>query len=361
MKASKHVLLAVALLFITGVVLAQDTGDSDAAETDASSTTAQQDTSGNDQPDATAEEADGAREEMPAEPDDPVDDIMSDPGAPEVEAETAQPEAMPDSVEELPGDPVADAPAVTPPGQQQTFTLQVHPTFPPDQAERVYRPLINYLNFTTPYQFQLRSARDFHRYWVEIRRGVMPDLVIEDAHLIALRMERHGYQPLVKAAEDTSFSLMTSGNPEAELSNFLGRPISSMPAPSLGYLILSSWFENPMQQPLIESNAASWRDAVEIVFSMEADAAIVPQNLVERYVNLEVVRTSESFPNVTVAASPDIPEAAREDIRRSLLVLHDDREYFSALHELDIDQFVAAEPEDYEGLTSWLEQVFSFL
>jgi hypothetical protein len=75
-----------------------------------------------------------------------------------------------------------------------------------------------------------------------------PDLVLEDAHLSALRISRNGYTPLVKASEPATFSLLSSDF-DVSLSDFVARPISSMPAPSLGYLVLTSWFDNPMQQP----------------------------------------------------------------------------------------------------------------
>ncbi|AKS42183.1 phosphate/phosphite/phosphonate ABC transporter substrate-binding protein [Wenzhouxiangella marina] len=245
--------------------------------------------------------------------------------------------------------------------EPMTLTLHVHPIFPPDQAELVYRPLLNYLSATTPHQFELSTSRDFHRFWLEIRRGNMPDLVLEDAHLIALRIQRDGYMPLVKAAEPATFSLLTNSmSADPQLQDFVARPVSSMPAPSLGYLILSSWYPNPMQQPRILSNAASWLDAIEIVFSMEAEAAIAPHNLVARYVNMVPVRTSEEFPHATIAASPSVPADVQNQIREALLTLHENGDHFTALHELDIDQFVPAQVSEYSGLEQWLSDIYVF-
>ncbi len=253
---------------------------------------------------------------------------------------------------------VAD-PAIS--ASPMTLSFQVHPIFPPDQAELVYRPLITYLESVTPHQFELMTARDFHRFWLEIRRGGRPDLVLEDAHLIALRMQRDGYLPLVKAAEPATFSLLTTSMAaEPQLDDFIARPVSSMPAPSLGYLVLSSWYSNPMQQPRILSNAGSWLDAVEIVFSMEAEAAIVPHNLVARYVNMASVRTSEAFPHATIASSPDVPADVREQLRIALLALHENGDHFTALHELDIDRFVPAQTSEYVGLERWLNSFSAF-
>lgn len=255
-----------------------------------------------------------------------------------------------------------------PVGQQEraveadrVFTLQPHPIFNPEQAQLVYEPLITYLNSATPYRFELSPARDYHRYWIDIRRGLTPDLVLEDAHLTALRIERYNYTPLVKAEEPATYSLLTSSmNADSELDDFIGQPVSSMPSPSLGYLILTSWYDNPMQQPIIQSNAGSWLDAIEIVFAMEAEAAMAPHNLVSRYVNMVVLRTSEEFPHATISASPEVPGVVRRAIRDALTILHEDPDHFGALHELDIDAFIPASFGEYEGLESWLDQVFTF-
>jgi ABC-type phosphate/phosphonate transport system substrate-binding protein len=116
-----------------------------------------------------------------------------------------------------------------------------------------------------------------------------------------------------------------------------------------------------MQQPLIQSNANSWLNAVEIVFAMEADAAIVPHNLVERYRNMVNVQTSREFPGTTIAAAPSVGSEIRSEIREALVVLHEDEDHFAALNELDVDRFVAAEPSEYEGLEEWLQLVYSVM
>ena len=353
MKTSIRFLFIFALLFGSHLLLAQDAEDEESVAESEPGEVVEEDVE-----DLQLEIPELESPELVAEPEIPEREVdESDPAERDSDVREdldAREDEEPFEAVVDPDDPVAGE-------DQLSFNLLVHPIFTPEQAELVYLPLIAYLNEVTPHHFQLQTARDFHRYWAEIRRGVTPDLVLEDAHLTALRMRDFDYVPLVKAEEPTTYSLLTSGmNMDADLVDFVGRPVSSMPAPSLGYLVLTSWYDNPMQQPVIQSNASSWLDAVEIVFSMEADAAIVPHNLVARYVNMENVRTSEEFPHSTISASPDVPEQVREDIVSALAVLHDDPEHFSALHELDIDRFIPADPIEYEGLERWLQQVFTF-
>jgi len=238
--------------------------------------------------------------------------------------------------------------------------ILVHPVYPPAQARLVYQPLVDYLNDVTGLEVALVVTRNFHRYWQNARRNEAPPLILEDAHMAAWRMNNFGYQPLITTAEPTSFSLLTTGAmADDSLDDFVGRRISSLPSPSFGYLVLADWYRNPLQQPLIQSTATSWLGAVEMVFSAEADAAIAPDNLVARYPNLYPIETSSEFPGLTLSASPAVPEDVRQTLIDAMAMLHEDEDHHAALFELDIDRFVTADPEAYEGLERWLSTVFS--
>src|SRR6056297_1118020 len=271
---------------------------------------------------------------------------------------------VPTSVEEIPsetqnGDPDA---ASEVPMQSLTGPLEllVNPVYPPDQARLVYQPLIDYLNESTGLDITLSVDRNFHRYWLNARRNEAPPLILEDAHLAAWRMANFDYRPLVATDSSTTFSLLTTGAlADDSLDDFVGRRISSLPSPSLGYLLLANWFENPLQQPIILSTATSWLDAVEMVFSAEADAAIAPNNLVARYPNLYPVETSREFPGLTLSASSELPPDVSETLIDAMTALHEDETHHAALFELDIDRFVTVDPANYEGLEDWLSAIFS--
>ena len=271
---------------------------------------------------------------------------------------------VPTSVEEIPsetqnGDPDA---ASEVPMQSLTGPLEllVNPVYPPDQARLVYQPLVDYLNDSTGLEITLVVDRNFHRYWLNAQRNEVPPLILEDAHMAAWRMVNFDYQPLVAPASATTFSLLTTGAlADDSLNDFVGRRISSLPSPSLGYLVLAGWFDNPLQQPLILSTATSWLDAVEMVFSAEADAAIAPNNLVARYPNLYPVETSREFPGLTLSASSELPPDVSETLIDAMTALHEDETHHAALFELDIDRFVTVDPANYEGLEDWLSAIFS--
>lgn len=236
----------------------------------------------------------------------------------------------------------------------------VNPVFLPDQAELVYEPLIAYLREATGLDLQLTTVRNFHRYWLNARRNDAAPLVLEDSHMAAYRMNNYGYSPLVTTQRPVTFSLLASNaSMDPTLEEFVGQRVSTLPSPSLGFLILTDWYPNPLQQPVVLSNATSWLDAVEIVFSMEADAAIVPRAIAERYPNLITVATSEELPGLTLSAAPDVPDTVREALIEAMTVLHDNPDHHAALFELDVDQFVTADAADYEDLDRWLDNIFA--
>jgi len=331
--------ILLALVFCCSVVAAQEAEES----TDAGTSPAPAD-------EPAAELAD----EPAAEPaDEPAAELADEPAAEPADEPAAEP-----------ADASADGPvAAAVPVQSLTGRLEllVNPEYPPDQARLVYQPLVNYLNDATGLTIELTTDRNFHRYWLNARRGESADLIIEDAHMTAWRMGEFDYRPLVTTADPKTFSLITSGAlADDELRDFIGRRISSLPSPSLGYLVLADWYDNPLQQPIILSTATSWLDAIEMVFSAEADAAIAPDNLAEKYPNLYPVATSSDFPGLTLSASPDVPDDARQALIDALTMLHDDPDHHAALFELDIDRFVPADPADYENLEQWLKPLFAF-
>lgn len=246
------------------------------------------------------------------------------------------------------------------PVPERELQIVPHPVYPRAQADLVFSPLAAYLNEITPFDVHLTTVRDFHRYWLDIRRGEMPELVVEDAHLAAWRMVNQGYTPLVRARESQTYHLMVTNElADAGLNNFAGRRVSTMPSPSLGYIYLTDWFRDPLRRPRIHSEASSWEECADIIFAGEADAVMMPGELAELYPNLHSIRESDPVPGLTISVSPSVDPQIHDTLRAALIVLHDQPHYFSALNELRIEQFVPAEPTEYQGLERLLERLFS--
>ena len=241
------------------------------------------------------------------------------------------------------------------------YKIVAEPIYPPDKAQKVYKILIDYLNKTTGEKFTLVAPRNYHFYWRDLKQTDGVDFAIDEAHLADYRIQRFKYLPLVHAAEQTSYTLVTMADLGSKgLEGLVGKKIVSMPAPSLGYALLLTLYPNPIQQPDIESNASSWADAVEIVFSGEADAAIIPTWLKDTYPNLIPVKTSKGFPGTLISANPAVPEPVRKKVKDALLKLDADADAHQLMFELGVTKFVEASAGDYAGSELVLKDFYGY-
>jgi hypothetical protein len=243
----------------------------------------------------------------------------------------------------------------------QEYTFVVEPGYPPDRAQEVYRPLVEYLAKATGYRFKLVTPRNYHFHWRDVRNNKPVDFAFEEAHLVDYRINRHGFVPLARTAERTSYTLLADvDRAERGLDGLVGYRVISMPSPSLGSALLMKLYRNPLNQPDIRSEASSWRDGVEMVFSGEAEGAIVPTFLAQTYPNLVAVQTTEEFAGPCVTASSEVDPAVREAVKTALLQMHEDDSLYEVLVEVGASRFEAASASEYRGAERMLEGFFGY-
>lgn len=241
------------------------------------------------------------------------------------------------------------------------LNLVVEPLYPPERSRQVHKPLIDYLREATGLDIQLVTPENFHRYWTQVRARDDYDLVYDAPHMTDFLIQRRDYVPLAKATNPTRFTLVAGYSlDEPSLDAVFGRSIVTMSAPSMGYMLLMRMFPNPLRQPNITSAAQSWEDAVQIVFDQDADAAMLPSWMSERYPQLVPIQTTENFPGKAVSASPDVSAEDREAVRRALLDAEDSDYMPDISFELNVDAFEPADPEDFRGHISLLDNLYGF-
>ncbi|UXI66696.1 phosphate/phosphite/phosphonate ABC transporter substrate-binding protein [Tahibacter amnicola] len=241
------------------------------------------------------------------------------------------------------------------------YTFAVEPIYPPEKATEVYRPLVDYLAKATGERFTLVTPKNYHFYWRDMRQNQKVDFSLDEAHLADYRIARFKYLPLVRTAENQSYTLVTNVDlQDRGLEALVGTKIVCMGAPSLGYALLLGFYPNPIQQPDIESSAASWRDAVEAVFAGEAQAAMIPTWLKDQYPNLTPVKTSREFAGAAISASATVPEDVRSKVTQALLKLDQDPSLSNLLLELGTSKFVPANVTDYTGSETMLKDFYGY-
>jgi ABC-type phosphate/phosphonate transport system substrate-binding protein len=241
------------------------------------------------------------------------------------------------------------------------LTLAVEPSYPQEQAEQVYQPLLDYLGRTTGHRFRLVVPRNYHFLWRDLRQNEPVDFAFEEAHFVDYRVTRHGFDPLVRTAEPTRYTLAAQAEQAEEgLDGLVGRRIACMPSPSLGFALLAELYKNPVAQPDIRSEAASWRDGVEMVFAGEAEAAMVQSYITDLYPQLVTIEQSRDFPGRALSAAAGVAPEIREAVKQAMLALHQDPEALEVLTELGTARFVPATRQDYAGSEQMLNGFFGY-
>ena len=242
------------------------------------------------------------------------------------------------------------------------YRLAVEPVYPPDQAEEVYKPLIEYLNRSTGHQFELVLSRNYHTYWRELRQNNPVDFAFDEPHFVDFRIQRFGFIPVVRNEQPTVYALL--GQPELEGKDadaLIGRPVACMPSPSLGFALLAEMYENnPLAQPDIRSEVSSWRDGVQMLFAGEVEGALVPAFLAETYYNLPTLARSKPLPGKAFTASPKVPEADVAAVAKALQSLHEDPALYDVLAEIGATRFLPATADEYAGQDKILSGFYGY-
>jgi ABC-type phosphate/phosphonate transport system substrate-binding protein len=230
------------------------------------------------------------------------------------------------------------------------YTFRIQPDYPPDQLMQIYAPLMKYLDKATGEHFTLVPARNYHFYWREIQDGAKTDFAFDEAHFTDYRIQHSKFEPLVRTAEETSYTLVSNIDIDDKgARGLIGRKIVTMGAPSLGYTLLLTFYTNPVLQPDIVTTATSWRDATDRVFAGEADAAMIPTSLKDNFPNLTPVKVTRAYPGQCLSAAPDVPAELRDKVTHALLTLDTDAAAAQLLFDLGVSKFVPATAKEYAG------------
>ncbi len=241
------------------------------------------------------------------------------------------------------------------------FRIAIEPVYTPEKQLEVYKPFIDYLNKNSGHRFTLVTSRNFQFFWRDIRQELPIDFMFAEAHFTDYRAKRSGFEPLVKTAERSSYTVLANEEvAERGINSLIGYGVVTMPSPSLGFALLTEIFPDPIRQPNVLSSGKSWRDGVEMVFAEETDAAIVPTWLKDQYPNLIAMTTTRTFPGAAISAAPNVDQAAKDAVRDTLLKLHEDPGAYEVLSELGISQFIPASAAEYDGNDRLLRSFFGY-
>ncbi len=240
----------------------------------------------------------------------------------------------------------------------QTINLTVEAIYPPQQAELVYQPLVDWLEKKTGFEVEINSADNYYFYWRDAK-NLNPDFTFDAPHVAAYRMAEKNYEPILRVAADQRYYLVTNQNLDLSKDvgqQLVGQRVITFPSPNIGSLLYSQWFTDLFLQPQKVVTALSWKDVINQVFSGEAEAAIIPEYLYRLYPNLLVLKESQPFPGQVFLASPTVSANIKSSVIRALNEINDSDDAYLILTELNAEQLKPVDVKDYQGLEKLLRK-----
>jgi phosphonate transport system substrate-binding protein len=245
------------------------------------------------------------------------------------------------------------------PSAAEDLTFAVHPILSAKETFRVYQPLADYLKKTTGHNVQLATTSNFLVHWQLTKRNIY-HLILEGPHMVDYRVSRMGYKLVARMPEIISYSLVSHQDQMVlEPAELVGKPVATMPAPSLGAVHLNQFFPNPLRQPvLIEVN--NLEEAMERVMNGQSSGALIPSAMVARYPQVTTVATTPQAPAPGITAAPNVSDEIRRAIAKALVDARDHPEGRAALERLNIPYFEPAAPRHFQGQAKLLEGMWGY-
>lgn len=235
------------------------------------------------------------------------------------------------------------------------YTLSVQPIMHPDQAEVVFKPLVDYLSSRTGEVIKLKTYRSFKSYWYHMKRKKGFDLVLDAAHFIDYRVKQHNHKVLAKLPDTVSLTVATRQDLLFfEIDELVPFKVAVMIAPGAAGLRLKEMFPDPSSRPTFISSYDT-EDAVKHLREGRADAVIIPTRMVGRFPELNPILTTTPMPHQGVSVSSNVPEEVTQKIRTALLDSNITTDGQKMLSAIGVGKFVSATSDTYDGYASLLD------
>ena len=210
-------------------------------------------------------------------------------------------------------------PSAATPANDDHLTLVIQPILGMEKTRESFQPLADYLSGIINKPVSIKTYPNFITYWNETRNGHSFDLILDAAHFTGYRAREMGFEILVKAPGTVSYSIVTPDNSLImDIEELVGKKIATLGPPSMGAAKVSLLFDNPLHQPFIYETENSEK-ALDLLYTDEVDAAIIPTPLVSSLEGLSVVTTTEPSQHVALSASPRMPGKLRAYIHDALI------------------------------------------
>ncbi len=200
-----------------------------------------------------------------------------------------------------------------------SLTLVIQPVYGMEKTHESFQPLASYLSRLTGKIIDIKTYPNFITYWNETRDGQGYDLILDAAHFTGYRAKELDFEILAKIPGTVSYSVIVPDSAMViDIDELVGKKIATLGPPSMGAAKVSLLFDNPLRQPFIYETENSEK-ALDLLFTDEVDAAIIPTPLVGSLTGIAVVTTTDPTQHIALSASPRLDANLRLFIRDALI------------------------------------------
>ena len=234
----------------------------------------------------------------------------------------------------------------------------------PYTTEALFTPLVNYLSRMTGKPIVLDVSSNVVEHAVRMRLNKF-DIVFDDAHFAAWRMEKKGHVPLVRGQGDYRIAVVmdaASALQSVEQLQSGHQRICALDSPAMSTMAFLAHFPNPTWQPFL-IHARDDADALDCLRRGRGDLAVVEAatwEVMDKQGLKLLPLADKVYPQRTITAGPRVDPQTREALRSALLSDEGQRLSRDILRAIGSATWVRAEPAEYQGISSLLNSVWGF-
>jgi ABC-type phosphate/phosphonate transport system substrate-binding protein len=234
-------------------------------------------------------------------------------------------------------------------GEDSALVLLVQPLPREEMPAETLQPLADYIAALSGRSCRIDRPPNFPAYWEAVRRRHY-DLAFDAPYFADYRVQKFGFDVLVKTPETASYSLIVRADARTrDPASLVGKRVATLGLISIGTLRLNALFPNPIRQPVLVDVAGS-EDGLGLLLEKKVEAAFLPTARVGKQVRsrgVAVVLTTEPIARLALSASPNLPRELTTKIRAGLLRAHTADAGRAMLRAIGIDYFDGATNEEF--------------
>lgn len=250
----------------------------------------------------------------------------------------------------------------------QTYSFAVHPLHNPSKMKEAYQPLIDYLNkLAEDIRFDLEASRDYGNFEAKFRAR-KPAFLLPNPWQ-TLEAMKVGYTVIAMAGEPRGFTgiiLVRRDSGISKPADLKGKAVSYPSHTALAACIMPQYFlhshgvnvNTEIENRYVGSQESSIMNAY---LGQTAAAATWPtpwrafqKEHPTEAAEMKLMWETPSLVNNSVMARNDVPVSIREQVRESLLKLHNTPEGRAILEGMETARFLPASESDYEIVRDYI-------